>query len=52
MNERDADRALSLIAVIFDFDRLVDAAVGAGDGGGRGAAPACPMSFMDRSRTC
>src|SRR5450756_2252268 len=43
---------VSLIAVIFDFDRLVDAAVGASDGGGRGAAPACPMSFMDRSRTC
>ena len=41
----DWQRSVSLVAVILDFDRLVDAAVRAGDGVVRAAACTEPVDF-------
>jgi len=41
-----------LAAVILDFDRLEDAAIGAGDSSVRRAVQACPVALLDGNLSC
>ena len=48
----DRQGGVSLAAVILDFDRLEDAAIGAGDSSVRGAVQACPVALLDGNLSC